>query len=179
MTSKVENRRRRLRELIAKTGLVDLAKMTGKPASQLSDMAAGRKSFGEKVADAMTDRLGLHGGWFDEPGEVLMNGDGQISANYQYRAVAIAETGAEQMSPGSYSVVAEPNAKNPYNPSAATSLSVSGRKLVSRLERLEAAGAASPQMYTAIEALLTMAEQNNNQPPSAYDDIRKAIDRDD
>ena len=91
----------------------------------------------------------------------LMNGDGQISANYQYRAVAIAETGAEQMSPGSYLVVAEPSAKNPYNPSAATSLSVSGRKLVSRLERLEAAGAASPQMYTAIEALLTMAEETH------------------
>lgn len=147
----------------------------------------GGRWLGERLARQIERKLGLPDGYLDS----IHNQEDQsyagteqqgliaVPADNPAEAVAIAETGAEQMSPGSYSVVAEPNAKNPYNPSAATSLSVSGRKLVSRLERLEAAGAASPQMYRAIEALLTMAEQNNNQPPSAYDDIRKAIDRDD
>ena len=63
--SKVENRRARLRMLIDAYGLSQLADKTGKPASQLSDMAAGRKSFGEKIADQLTEKTGLPSGWFD------------------------------------------------------------------------------------------------------------------
>lgn len=63
--TKVETRRARLRMLIAEHGLSELAEKTGKPASQLNDMAAGRKSFGEKIADQLTAKIGLPGGWFE------------------------------------------------------------------------------------------------------------------
>lgn len=63
--SKVETRRARLRMLIAEYGLSELAEKTGKPASQLNDMAAGRKSFGEKIADQLTAKTGLPTGWFE------------------------------------------------------------------------------------------------------------------
>ncbi|WP_316855710.1 S24 family peptidase [Ralstonia mannitolilytica] len=46
-------RRRVLERLVDRYGLAQVAKRMGKPASQINDMLAGRKSFGEKVARAM------------------------------------------------------------------------------------------------------------------------------
>lgn len=53
MSDATTTRRLNLEQLVNKYGLAQVAKRMGKPASQISDMLAGRKSFGEKVARAM------------------------------------------------------------------------------------------------------------------------------
>ncbi|GAA7771989.1 hypothetical protein RN01_28100 [Cupriavidus sp. SHE] len=53
MTELTELRRRNLGLLVQQYGLNQVAKRVGKPASQISDMLAGRKSFGEKIARAL------------------------------------------------------------------------------------------------------------------------------
>ncbi|MGA4006009.1 LexA family transcriptional regulator [Ralstonia nicotianae] len=53
MSDATTTRRLNLERLVNKYGLAQVAKRMGKPASQISDMLAGRKSFGEKVARAM------------------------------------------------------------------------------------------------------------------------------
>jgi len=50
MTELAQIRRANLGKLVEKNGLAVVAKRIGKPASQVNDMLAGRKSFGEKVA---------------------------------------------------------------------------------------------------------------------------------
>ncbi|MFT4171776.1 MAG: S24 family peptidase [Rhodocyclaceae bacterium] len=61
-----ERRRARLRQLIEERSLTAVANMLGKQPNQLSDTAAGRKSFGEKVARSMEEKAGLPKGWFDD-----------------------------------------------------------------------------------------------------------------
>lgn len=52
-------RRKVLNALIDRDGLTSISKRTGKSPQQLSDTAAGRKSFGEKVARDIESKLGL------------------------------------------------------------------------------------------------------------------------
>lgn len=53
MTELAEIRRLNLARLVEHYGLASVAKRVKKPASQINDMVAGRKSFGEKVARAL------------------------------------------------------------------------------------------------------------------------------
>ncbi|WP_405126745.1 helix-turn-helix transcriptional regulator [Ralstonia pseudosolanacearum] len=53
MSDVATTRRRNLERLVNEHGLAQVSKRTGKPASQINDMLAGRKSFGEKVARAL------------------------------------------------------------------------------------------------------------------------------
>lgn len=64
-----EIRRKNLQSLVDQYGLAEVARAVKKPASQINDMLAGRKSFGEKVARAMEDEWSsaLHIGYFDTP----------------------------------------------------------------------------------------------------------------
>lgn len=50
MSDLIEIRRQNLANLVDLHGLAEVARRTKKPASQINDMLAGRKSFGEKVA---------------------------------------------------------------------------------------------------------------------------------
>lgn len=72
-------RRRNLARLVEQHGLAVVAKRVGKPASQVNDMIAGRKSFGEKVARAM--ELAWDGDqpthWLDAENEDLPHGKPQ------------------------------------------------------------------------------------------------------
>lgn len=73
---------------------------------------------------------------------------------------------------------AETSAQGATEPSA---LSKSGTKIAQRLAQLESSGAATPQMYKAMEEILNMAEQNNKQQQSHsnHDAVRNAIENDD
>lgn len=53
MSDVATTRRRNLERLVSEYGLAQVSKRMGKPASQINDMLAGRKSFGEKVARAI------------------------------------------------------------------------------------------------------------------------------
>lgn len=60
-------RRERLRLLIKERSQPVIAKQTNRPSSQFTDMLAGRKSFGEKVARMLEQELSLPPKWFDQP----------------------------------------------------------------------------------------------------------------
>lgn len=67
MTDIQQIRRQKLAKLVDEYNLAVVAKRIGKPASQISDMLAGRKSFGEKVARAIETSWGpdMPSGWLD------------------------------------------------------------------------------------------------------------------
>jgi len=65
MNKLVETRRRLLQGLVDKHGLSTAALMLGKPARQINDMLAGRKSFGDKVARQMEEEGELPRYYFD------------------------------------------------------------------------------------------------------------------
>ncbi len=67
MTDIQQIRREKLAKLVDEYGLAVVAKRIGKPASQVNDMLAGRKSFGEKVARAIEVSWGadMPAGWLD------------------------------------------------------------------------------------------------------------------
>lgn len=62
-------RRAKLELIVAKVGLSTFAKIVKKPDSQIRDMIAGRKSFGEKITRQFEERYApeLGRGWFDDP----------------------------------------------------------------------------------------------------------------
>lgn len=64
-----EIRRANLAALVKRDGLSSIAKRMKKPDSQINDMVAGRKSFGEKVARAIEQAFdpNLPAGWLDTP----------------------------------------------------------------------------------------------------------------
>lgn len=65
--SLIEHRRRVLALLVERDGLAVFARRVGKPDSQISDMIAGRKSFGEKIRRTLEERYAPHlpAGWMD------------------------------------------------------------------------------------------------------------------
>jgi hypothetical protein len=65
MNKLVETRREMLKGLVEKHGLTATGIRLGKPARQLRDMIAGRKSFGDKVARAMEEEGELPPYYFD------------------------------------------------------------------------------------------------------------------
>lgn len=52
--------------------VAEAARKSGKSDSQLRDMLAGRKSFGEKVARSIEDKLGMEEGLLDKPSKPAM-----------------------------------------------------------------------------------------------------------
>ncbi|ALS64906.1 S24 family peptidase [Pandoraea apista] len=68
MTDLSNIRRQNLSDLVNKHGLSEVARRVNKPASQISDMLSGRKSFGEKVARAIEQAWGgqLPPMWLDQ-----------------------------------------------------------------------------------------------------------------
>lgn len=85
--STADVRRARLKLLVDDQGLTEVARRVGKPASQISDMLAGRKSFGEKVARAMEQAHGgLPTGWLD--GE-------NTSSNVKFTGFGVTALGAD------------------------------------------------------------------------------------
>lgn len=76
MLDTVTIRRDNLSALIAEHGLASVAHRVGKPARQLSDMIAGRKSFGEKVARAIEKEWdpSRPTGWLDAENSVKSGG---------------------------------------------------------------------------------------------------------
>lgn len=78
-----EIRRAVLRALVAKNTLAVTARMLKKPDRQLNDMAAGRKSFGDKVARAMEENAGLPRYYFED----LANSNEQQAAAVDDEAV--------------------------------------------------------------------------------------------
>lgn len=73
-------------------------------------------------------------------------------------------------------VVTQPSGSN--EASFSSGLSKSGSKIAERIAKIESSGAASPQMYRAIEEILNLAEQNNKQQHSNHAAIRDAIEND-
>lgn len=71
----VKVRRENLNRLVERDTLSSVAIRVGKPASQLKDMLAGRKSFGEKVTRQIEKRYApdLPQGWLDKPDDALPN----------------------------------------------------------------------------------------------------------
>lgn len=71
MTDTAPIRRDNLRKLVDSYGLAEVSRRTKKPASQINDMLAGRKSFGEKVARSMERNWDetLPAGWLDADAE--------------------------------------------------------------------------------------------------------------
>lgn len=63
MSTQAENRRKTLQALVDRDTLSAVARAAGKPPSQIKDMLAGRKSFGEKVARAIEDAYRPGGGY--------------------------------------------------------------------------------------------------------------------
>ena len=61
-------RRKVLAAIVERDGLASVAKRVEKPDSQINDMLAGRKSFGEKVARAIEKKYApdLPPGWLDK-----------------------------------------------------------------------------------------------------------------
>lgn len=55
----------RLRELIAKEGLANLARKAGRQSAQLSSTSRGLRPFGERLARALEKELDLEEGYFD------------------------------------------------------------------------------------------------------------------
>jgi phage repressor protein C with HTH and peptisase S24 domain len=70
MKNDAEIRRAILERFVDQYGLTAVAKRFKKPASQINDMVAGRKSFGDKVARAMEISGGLHKYAFEGIAEV-------------------------------------------------------------------------------------------------------------
>lgn len=64
-------RRKNLQTLVGTFGLAHVAKKAKKPDSQINDMLAGRKSFGEKVAREIEANLGLAHLYLDEDQNAL------------------------------------------------------------------------------------------------------------
>lgn len=60
-------RRENLRALVEAEGLATIARRAKKPDRQINDMLAGRKSFGEKVARDIENKMGLDTGALDRP----------------------------------------------------------------------------------------------------------------
>ena len=75
-------RRANLKHIIEEHSLVSVAARVGKPARQLSDMVAGRKSFGEKVARAIEKEWdpSRPPGWLDQEAPTSANG-GDMRSN--------------------------------------------------------------------------------------------------
>lgn len=73
MLIKADIRRERLRKFIdehCSGNAAECARRADKSESQINDMLAGRKSFGEKVARSMEEKLGLPEHWLDgEPSD--------------------------------------------------------------------------------------------------------------
>lgn len=65
MNSSAEIRKEILKKLVEKDGLTTVSLRLGKPARQINDMLAGRKSFGDKVARDMEKEGELPSYYFD------------------------------------------------------------------------------------------------------------------
>lgn len=92
-------RRERLKALVDDQGLAEVARRVGKPASQISDMLAGRKSFGEKVARAMERAHGgIPEGWLD---------GANTSANVKWSGIEVAALGADDSHSDDYIQIRE------------------------------------------------------------------------
>lgn len=65
MKNPVEIRKEILRALVERDGLTTVAKAANKPASQINDMLAGRKTFGDKVGRAMAISMKLSPYYFE------------------------------------------------------------------------------------------------------------------
>lgn len=70
-TERTAQRRAELKKIVDHLGLSVVATKTGKPASQINDMIAGRKSFGEQVARELEQKLGLAPLQFDAGGQLI------------------------------------------------------------------------------------------------------------
>lgn len=84
-------RKKMLQQLVDETSLTDAAKRLDKPARQLSDMLAGRKSFGDKVARQMEARGGLTPYFFDGLGS------GQFGGEIKHEAVGYTTVNPEKL----------------------------------------------------------------------------------
>lgn len=83
MLDTVTIRRANLKHLVEEHGLASVAARVRKPARQLSDMIAGRKSFGEKVARAIEKEWdsSLPSGWLDQEGATVRAQGGDMRSN--------------------------------------------------------------------------------------------------
>lgn len=155
-----ETRRVRLREAIAlwfSGNEAAFSRAVGRSPAQISDMLAGRKSFGEKIARAMEQALSsapynVPVGWFDDA-TAIHNGqpDGKGVAPGSHKAVTNSQ----------YSELPAPNQGSPFTPNG-SSLSVPPA-LVARLNTGDA---------LAVPLLTTIDDLNLGRPPDVGESIQ-------
>lgn len=66
MTTTEDVRSRNLRALIDRASLSEVSKRSERSKAQLCSMANGKRAFGERVARAIEESMGLPVGWFDQ-----------------------------------------------------------------------------------------------------------------